>query len=605
MKINTQFAFVVALFTLSLPVLSAPATPDAGTLQRETQPSLQGPSSAKPSITPSTPVIEETQAERVLVTRFVVEGATLIPASQLEDTLTDLLGKRLSLNELKAAAQRIARYYREQGWYVNSFLPAQDVTSGTVRIQVIEAQLNKIERQQQGTRLTCLLALQHHTLHKITSRASALQLNKIERQQQGTRTAGDFVQRMMLQGQQAGEPLSATRLERGVLLADDLPGIHASVLLEAGEQAGDTNLNLRLQDTALFTGDVNVNNYGVRSTGREQISGGVAVNSPSGYGDQISLRALATEHLTSASLGYSLPLGTNGWRMSAQASLLNYELAGRFKALDAEGSASTLALGANWAWVRQASRNLYLSVNGEQRRYADDAFNTASRRHDIDALNLSLSADLRDNWAGGGVSWGSVRLVSGKLDIRHVAGDIAADKAGPKAAGQYQKLYIALNRLQQLGGSSWRLHTALNAQLASKNLASSEQMSLGGPSAVRAYPVSEATGDEGAILNIELQRPFAGHYQAALFADTGIINQHKNTWSGWQGGLNRPNHYSLSGAGVALSWFYASPTFGQWQLNSSLALPIGSNPGRDATGNNNDGSHPSDPRFWLSLTTTF
>lgn len=570
MKINTQFAFVVALFTLSLPVLSAPATPDAGTLQRETQPSLQGPSSAKPSITPSTPVIEETQAERVLVTRFVVEGATLIPASQLEDTLTDLLGKRLSLNELKAAAQRIARYYREQGWYVNSFLPAQDVTSGTVRIQVIEAQLNKIERQQQGTR-----------------------------------TAGDFVQRMMLQGQQAGEPLSATRLERGVLLADDLPGIHASVLLEAGEQAGDTNLNLRLQDTALFTGDVNVNNYGVRSTGREQISGGVAVNSPSGYGDQISLRALATEHLTSASLGYSLPLGTNGWRMSAQASLLNYELAGRFKALDAEGSASTLALGANWAWVRQASRNLYLSVNGEQRRYADDAFNTASRRHDIDALNLSLSADLRDNWAGGGVSWGSVRLVSGKLDIRHVAGDIAADKAGPKAAGQYQKLYIALNRLQQLGGSSWRLHTALNAQLASKNLASSEQMSLGGPSAVRAYPVSEASGDEGAILNIELQRPFAGHYQAALFADTGIINQHKNTWSGWQGGLNRPNHYSLSGAGVALSWFYASPTFGQWQLNSSLALPIGSNPGRDATGNNNDGSHPSDPRFWLSLTTTF
>src|SRR5690554_8105850 len=75
MKINTQFAFVVALFTLSLPVLSAPATPDAGTLQRETQPSLQGPSSAKPSITPSTPVIEETQAERILVTRFVVEGA--------------------------------------------------------------------------------------------------------------------------------------------------------------------------------------------------------------------------------------------------------------------------------------------------------------------------------------------------------------------------------------------------------------------------------------------------------------------------------------------------------------------------------------------------
>src|SRR5690554_7147272 len=77
------------------------------------------------------------------------------------------------------------------------------------------------------------------------------------------------------------------------------------------------------------------------------------------------------------------------------------------------------------------------------------------------------------DWSSDVCSSDLVRLVSGKLDIRHVAGDIAADKAGPKAAGQYQKLYIALNRLQQLGGSSWRLHTALNAQLASKNLASS------------------------------------------------------------------------------------------------------------------------------------
>ena len=41
---------------------------------------------------------------------------------------------------------------------------------------------------------------------------------------------------------------------------------------------------------------------------------------------------------------------------------------------------------------------------------------------------------------------------------------------------------------------------ALIGQQASKNLASAEKMSLGGPNGVRAYPVGEATGDSGLLI---------------------------------------------------------------------------------------------------------
>jgi hemolysin activation/secretion protein len=46
---------------------------------------------------------------------------------------------------------------------------------------------------------------------------------------------------------------------------------------------------------------------------------------------------------------------------------------------------------------------------------------------------------------------------------------------------------------------------AWSGQQASKNLASAEKMSLGGPNGVRAYPVGEANGDSGNLAQGELR----------------------------------------------------------------------------------------------------
>ncbi|MBL8398673.1 MAG: ShlB/FhaC/HecB family hemolysin secretion/activation protein [Candidatus Accumulibacter sp.] len=546
---------------------SAQTPPDAGALQRETQRRLQAPRPADDTVrVPSArPMNEHTQASRVTVRRLIIDGATLLPVAELQAQIADLVDQSLTFAELEHAAQRIAAYYREHGWFVRVYLPPQDVTDGTVRLQVVEGRY-------EGSRL----------------------------ENQGRRANGEAVRRVVTHRLKVGEPLSAADLERGLLLANDLPGIRANGLLKAGETHASTRLLVHVDDTPFITGDLGLNNHGVKSTGVIQAVGGLALNNLAGIGDQLSLRALAAENIYSLALRYGLPLGTDGWRLGLHLTTLSYRLGDRYKNLDAEGQAHTGGVSLSYPIIRRSSHNLYFSTGYERRRYEDDSLGAPVHRHDVDALTLGLTGELRDSLGGGGLSWGGLQLTRGRLHLRDVAGDPATDAAGPRTQGEYSKLGLQLNRQQALGGSGWQFLTALAGQWSKDNLGSSERFSLGGPDRVRAYPVNEANGDQGLLVKLELQRELGQGWQVIAFYDTGRVRQHAHTWAGWQGGGKPPNSYRLSGAGVGLNWRHDG-----WQLAASAAAPIDGNPGADANGHNGDGSKSSSTRYWLSLSRVF
>ncbi len=556
--------------SLVLPVLfstaHAQSVPDAGVLQRETERALRHP---RPALSPSAaplarPMENDAKAARISVRQIYIDGASLIPVEELQSLLADLPGQSLTLAQLENAAQRIAAHYRERGWFVRVYLPQQDVTHGAVRIQIVEGRYGGVRRDDAGGRAD-----------------------------------GAWVERVVTGRLVEGEPLSAADLERGLLLANDLAGIRATGVLEPGEETGTTRLRLHVEDTAFATGDLGLANGGIKSTGRIQLVGGLAVHNPSGRGDRLALRALAAERLGSLWLGWQMPLAADGWRLGLHASHLRYKLGDRFKALDAEGRASTAGGELRWAWLRSTDRNLALSVRYDHRRYVDDMLGETSRRHRVSAVTLGLQGERSDTLGGGGITWGGLQWVGGRLSIDNVAGSRAADRAGPRAAGSYARLAVHAGRLQSLG-RDWRLLATLAGQWAGHNLGASEKFALGGPEGVRAWPVNEGSGDHGALLRVEAQRPLGQGWQAQVFYDAGWIRQHHNPWAGWQGGTRQPNHYTLAGAGFGLS--YASPgSTDGWRLAVTVAAPIGGNPGKGADGSNNDGSNPRAARFWLSL----
>lgn len=552
-------------------VLASPASgqalPDAGSLQRQLREGMPGLTPPVPSAPRPTPTPHTDNGERVQVQRFAVEGATLIPAAELESVLKDLEGRALGLADMQAAAGRIADLYMERGYFARTVLPPQDITGGTVRIRVIEGRFGRL------------------ILRDEASRAD-----------------GDYVARVAGAGLEGGAVYTARSLERGLLLANDLPGVRVEGTLKAGETVGTTDLELVVTDTPLIHGSIGGDNSGSRSTGEWRGIGALRVDNITGRGDQLALMALGSEGLQFGQIGWSTPIGSNGWRAGVSATAMRYRVQGDFEALDARGEAYTQGVEISYPVLRSARETLRFRATYEHGRFRDDILGTALHRKEIHRVSIGMGGERRDNLGGGRTRYEATFSMGG-LDLSDVRADEALDAATARTDGAFGRLNAELMRDQRLpAGLVARVR--VSAQLAlGGNLDSSEKFALGGVYGVRAYSSSEAAGDSGVLGAVELHRPITRGPLEGLdlyaFFDAGKIRRQTDTWPGWAGPGAR-NSYGLMGVGGGVSLTLP----GQIALNAVVAAPIGSNPGGSTPGLNQDGSRRN-ARAWLNLTKFF
>jgi hemolysin activation/secretion protein len=137
------------------------------------------------------------------------------------------------------------------------------------------------------------------------------------------------------------------------------------------------------------------------------------------------------------------------------------------------------------------------------------------------------------------------------------------------------------------------LYVAIQGQqTGTKVLDSSENMSLGGANAVRAYPAGEASGPQGRVTTLELRWRVNEQWLITPFYDHGHIE--KRT-------IDTNTAYSLQGAGLAATW--TAPA--GWTARTTYARRIGRNANANLeTGKDNDGSLHKD-RVWLNLSLSF
>jgi hemolysin activation/secretion protein len=140
-----------------------------------------------------------------------------------------------------------------------------------------------------------------------------------------------------------------------------------------------------------------------------------------------------------------------------------------------------------------------------------------------------------------------------------------------------------------------------SGQLASANLNSAEQFYLGGPYAVRAYPVAQGGGSQGALVSIELQQVLYQGLMGIAFFDAGMVQQFVNPYHNWQGLTNANNSYSLMGAGVGFRYSYQGLT-----LAALVAWKLGNNPLYSQAGIAvNTDNTTTNPRGWLTASYQF
>jgi hemolysin activation/secretion protein len=548
-------AALVALMTSA----GAQTPPTAGSLQQQIERDQQGVQSrpqAQPSgkATPDAPPVGQT----VTVRAFKFTGNTLLSSEELSAALGGLLGRPLDFARLQSSAVTTSDYYRSKGWVVQAYLPEQDIGKGEVTIAIVEAVFGQA---------------------RISGQAS----KRLDSQ-----TVLDIFARQ----QQSGQFLSMNALERALLLADDLPGVSVSGTLAAGQQNGQTDLLLQLADEPWLRGSLSADNTGAVSTGTLRSQAAISLSSPSGRGDAANLSLMSAQGTRYGRVGYSLPLGSDGWRIGLNASRLDYELISEaYKSLNASGNSSTTGLELSYPLLRSRTLNVSATLSADKKNYFNVSGGTTSSAYRNVPVSLGLNASSFDALGGGGANALTVVLTEGKLDLNGSPTE-ASDASSTRTAGAYTKLRYALSRQQQLS-TSVSLYGALSGQWAGKNLDSSEKFYLGGSSGVRAYPSSEGGGSLGQMLNVELRWQLPQGMNLVGFYDHGRVTQNVNNDFADAPVVNR---FALKGAGLAMGWRHGSGL----SLQATYARRIGRNPNAITTGGaDQDGTLRRD-RFWLT-----
>lgn len=504
---------------------------------------------------------------KIEVNSFKLDGdIKAVTTQELQNLLLDLINKSLTFSQIQLAADRITNYYNEKGFFLaQAIIPKQEIQNGIVVILVNEGKLDSKEP------------------YKINKKDLRISEDKVK----------------AYLDESLKENLLKDSIERGLLNIRDNPGVVANINLEPGSEPGSTKIILDIKEEPLMQGGLTFDNYGNRYTGDLRASISVDVNDPSTIGDHISIlgtKAIEGD-LNLKKISYDLPIGFSGLRAGTSYSVVNFKIGKELTTNPlSTGKAEDINLNLKYPIYRSVSKTLMTNINYDKKYLYNTTTGSVTSDKEVDNYTFGITAQQIDSFFSGGFTQLNYNFTHGDLDLSKVASSLTSDQSatGYKTNGAFNKQNIQLSRIQQVT-EKININLIADAQFASKNLDSSEKMSLGGPSGVRAYPVGEASGDEGYKYSADVKYNFAnntfiGDLSGSVFYDYGKIKQYKDT------GITsvNNNNYSLSGYGVSLD----SVSYNMFSSKLVWAHTNGSNPGASALGLDSDGKKDRN-RFWI------
>jgi hemolysin activation/secretion protein len=491
---------------------------------------------------PVRPAIAMPEGVSVTVSGFRVTGNRSFPADVLEALVQPWVGKQLDIRGLNEAAGALTRHYQSNGHLLSyAYLPAQRVGDGVIELAVLEGRL-------EGVQIV--------TAQDVRLRDEVVQAHTDS-----------------LVGPGA---LTQDAVERKLLLLNDIPGVTARGAFTPGATTGGAEMVVSVAEDEPLEVRAELNNHGSKSTGIYRAGLTLHFRDLFGWGDSTTARGFASDKgsLVAGSLGTSVPVGGDGWRLGASLSRLQYQLVDTFKNAGALGTANTLGFDASYPLRRSSDANLSARAGLDFKRLHDRtiALGSVDKRNDTGELGIAF--DFRDPL--GGLSAGSATATLGQLRV------------SGSARQEWHKLNGQFARQQAIAGPV-SLYARVSGQTTgASNLDSSEKLGLGGAGAVRAYPSGEASVDQGALASLELRYSLdllGGSVVASLFHDygSGKISRGAGGAAG--------NEPELNGTGFGLSW--SGSGLG---LNASLAW-------RGSRVPTTDGGDPR-PRLFLQMSYT-
>ena len=503
----------------------------------------------------------EDQLIKILVKDFKFDGNIYYSNEELEEVIKEAVNKELVYDQLINVTRAISNHYKANGFLATAFLPPQDINDGVIKIKITEAVLGTI-------------------------------IFDVEEEEKLNISKENIRLRLLYKIEDSGV-LNIDQLDKNVRNLNKIPGINALAELEEGKNFGETNVKVTAINTETIFGNTLVDNNGSRSSGYNKITNTINIDGLFNMGDRLAFtNVLSGDHHVKDNheesnyyaVSSTMPVGYNGMLATLRVSKMEYKLSAPFDSTKPSGYSSEYNLSLNRPLIESPNFNLNTSFSLGNNKYVNDLGTGNNSDKDVLKSIFNLGFDSRDKRLGGGINYGSFALSLAKNDLTDNSSNYDTDQATSDNNGRNFKGTLNLNRMQKLTDKT-NLLVKFNGQLAADNLDGADQFSLGGPNAVRAYPSSEAAGDAGFVASLELKRNLFKNLESTLFYDYGKIKLHKSLWNDWNSTNKLKNNYHLQGYGVSVG----IPIFQNFSINATHAKKIGTNSGRDSSGNDVDG----------------
>ena len=454
--------------------------------------------------------------------------------------------EEMSIGQLQDVANQVTDLYRRAGFVIaQAYVPEQKVEDGVVTIHVQEGILGQI----------VVDGNEYYSTELVQNVFNHLK----------------------------GKSVTKQSLENALYSLSDYPGLVAYGVLQPGQNVGETDLLVKVQEEDLREYTVRLDNYGTKATGENRLTLSYTENNLFGNADSLDLSLLQTFSPTNNLYGgfkYKTPVGSHNTLFGLGASTNTYDV-GDLQVDNISGSVSSSNLFVSHQFMRGRNSNIYGKLELSHKVAETKLLNTILNDVTLSALVIEMGFDMLDKKYKG-INQGTIKYTQGFDDFlgstSEENGITSGRQGGSKkyATSDFSKLNWNVARLQLINKFQ-NILLRFSGQYSGDLLVPVEQSGLGGPNNVRAFAPSVALRDSSIFLSADW------NFNAPFFYDTKAFDGWKwgeilqlSVFADYANGtLNDPltsdvEKLNVSGYGVAAQLLLP----GKMQLRLDIAKPF-------------------------------
>lgn len=398
-----------------------------------------------------------------------ITGSTVFKPAELAAIYQPYLNKKVTLSDLDPLVKEIELKYQHQGYMTTTvYIPEQNIADGKLEIRVVEGKMGKLN-------------IEGGKWFSATRIAKYFHVKK-------------------------NEILNIRKLERDVLRLDQMQDLEVKAVISAGEEPQTSDITLKIKDDFPWHIGAGVDNQGTRLSGKYRLSQYFRSSNATGNFDSLFINTSYSFLTLGEALTYSLPVGTNGTKVSLETVYFKMKTGREYKAEAIRGLSQIYNPSISWelalSEVFQADATLGMEIKTITKK-------TNGNRTYSDQLRLPYLAFnffRRDLYSAGQTTF-VPRLTFGTKNFLGASGRNHPSASRVGSGGFFFKYEQNFSRMQAMPWESY-LTMRSQFQIPTHTLPSSEQLQLGGAYSIRGYPEGDYLADFGGNMNLDWAFPF-------------------------------------------------------------------------------------------------